>query len=124
MIKDVPVENEIESIIFQRYQKQMFSDDKMFRLGSTEISLELKSIGDSIFKKDGLIDAEKQDFFRELLEKTFSLANAMPNAEKMRRAIEKGFAEICNEEPNESSEGDSIHQSDDVYLNNSIHEDA
>lgn len=87
----------------------------MFRHGTTEISVELSSIGDSLLKKDGLIDADKQDFFRELLKKTFDNAKAMPNAEEMRNAIEQGFAEICNEEPNELSEGhDSIHEDAEV----------
>ena len=43
----------------------------MFRQGSVEISEDLSSIRDSLLKKDGIVSTDKQDLFREQLQRTY-----------------------------------------------------
>ena len=44
----------------------------MFWQGSLDIQDELAYIRDALLTKDGLVDAEKQDLFREQLNRTFN----------------------------------------------------
>ena len=54
----------------------------MFREGNVEIKEELVKIREALLKKDGLVSTEKQDLFREQLQRTFNndLISAMSEA--------------------------------------------
>lgn len=72
IINNVPEEDEIKQVIENRENMQKFSNDQMFRQGAKELSEELEDIRDALLKKDGIVSVEKQDLFREQLQRTFS----------------------------------------------------
>lgn len=72
IINNVPDAEEIKQIIEHREEVQKFNNDKMFRQGVSEISEELVKIREALLKKDGLVSTEKQDLFREQLQRTFN----------------------------------------------------
>lgn len=72
IISSVPDESEIRQVIEKREAQQKFSNDRIFRQGTMEIKDELVKIRDSILTKDGIVSTEKQDLFREQLQRTFN----------------------------------------------------
>ena len=99
IINQVPDEDEVRAVVEQRENEQKFSNDAMFRQGTTCVSEELELIKDALLCKDGLVPAEKQDLFREQLQRTFSndliraLASQPTRVEKQNTTVEAKVSE-------------------------------
>ena len=65
IISSVPDHDEMKQVVATREAQQKFSNDSLFRAGSLKLENELSSIRDALMTKDGLVNTEKQDLFRE-----------------------------------------------------------
>ena len=114
IISNVPNAEEMKQVIANRESQQKFVNDKLFRQGSTQIGEELIKIKAAILSKDGIVSTEKQDLFREQLERTFnteliqSMSSSAPKRRATIREINKGVVEVEEEE----EEDDTIASSD------------
>ena len=72
ILDNLPDDELKAQIVRQRTEQAIMPDDEMFRQGSVSLSEYLPVIKDALLCKDGLVEPDKQDLFREQVASTLN----------------------------------------------------
>ena len=105
IISHLPNEDEKMEVITRRRSEAQFGANEIFRSGETLVGKNLTKIRDALLVKDGLVEPQKQDLFREQLERTFStelisaMAKTKSDVEVLKTSAAISEADQDEEEP-------------------------
>ena len=72
ILENPPTEEEIVQIVQKREDELMLKGFDMFKKGDKLVTDQLEDIQQALIKKDGIVDTDQQDIFRERIERTFN----------------------------------------------------
>ena len=72
MLNNLPEDEMKEQIVQRRAQESLMPEDGMFREGSISIAEVIPLIKDALLSKDGLVEPDKQELFREQIANTLN----------------------------------------------------